>query len=920
MAIQLPPDAEPQEQALARAGKPQLALELYRKRKAREAAPVPTTIPSEPPAVTRKREEIAKYKREPIPGPTKLPTQRDMVQYHGNLLLQEKKIKQSPTKTYTIDGKKVSKEEALQLIRDANYHLRIYERQIKELEFSLESLRKHGYEASMDEYGKFHLIPPDGMPKEMQTILEIRYAPPGTKFHDASGREISKSQALSMAWQDYDDMIYGLARAKRVASNPLMAIFETIGMFFVKEETRAPLLAEFKEKVEMKISPTAQNIREAAEAQERRFRAEGKLLAEFARVEKIGTWQAYAGYFKEAIELGATVVASYGLGAVVGGISGARAAKVAGTTTVSGFKITTAIKTAVMVGIGVAAVAPSVIQNLQIIDEQNKKLKKLNDDYNLKIQRAGEEERKRLEREKEYEKEAIEESIDRAYGSLIQIGLQILLAAKYGRRGYKAGYARGFQYKYGKMHFVPGTPKAKMYKYGMRALRKMKTVPTKFYKPLKATARTPKAKTAEVVRFAKKYKATLTGSGASYQQIKGFRTKYYRRPGFKVVKDIDLYMEKESQVKWAKRLLHAKQHGIDIHGPTFRKPGGYYEMGEWVPAKPKYIKGVKVVGPGEQTMRKGIQTMRYYAGKAPERSKDVLDFAEHMESQIQSAKASLNPITKTKGYLAGRDWIKYRQAYAQEFGKWPELAKKVKVTTPAKVTVPKAVKVVKPKPSYYKPTKPTIPKTTFVKPYTKVTKPKILPIFVAKPPKRKPPTYRPTITPPTKKPPVILTTTPVYTPTITTTFPTQKKKKPKPKPIPKFPEGPAKKREIAIAYNVYIKKMGTWVKLNTYPLKLSSALGLGAERVDKTTSIYFKIEKISRPPTTDSTHDNTWNKLKYKFIKTSANTYKEKEAYQEDYEIKAQKYRTTPFKPKKFKLKGLKIKRKRRKKKINIRR
>lgn len=99
------------------------------------------------------------------------------------------------------------------------------------------------------------------------------------------------------------------------------------------------------------------------------------------------------------------------------------------------------------------------------------------------------------------------------------------------------------------------------------------------------------------------------------------------------------------------------------------------------------------------------------------------------------------------------------------------------------------------------------------------------------------------------------------------------------------------KKKKGKGYHVYTQDPITrkYKKITQSPLEEKYALGLGADRVDKTQSVRFKIKKTKGSPSKPITYQKRWNEIKYKFTKRDS-TYYEKKQYQKDFDIERGEY------------------------------
>lgn len=699
------------------------------------------------------------------------------------------------TDTWEVDGKEMSRVQTISYLQSDKKDIQKYIDARKKLDTSFDRLNElsnyygyGNYDTGVDTEGNIKMLPPKDIPPEVQVLIETQAAPPGTEFTDGKGNTISKEKAVALAKEGYDVYIHYLASKKYKDA------LSTVGMMF-RPGVAPSLFVEAKEKLAYQWSkwfgtPVEQNLQlnRAYEAQERKYRLQGQVLKEFSDVQKDGSWQAYAGFFATEIEMGAALIASYGIGYAVGRVSGTISSflKARGITTIAKVSTTTwatVAKIGLYVGMG-TVVAPSVISNVKTIYDTDKEIKALDKKYDKKISEAKTDtERKRINREKYFEQESLYKQQYSAITSLTNIGITLMVAHKYGQEGFKKGQSIS-EHKAFIKQFAKGSPKYIKAKYGLKAMRLMEKVKSGYYRPLKSTRFIPERATARAMGIAKQYKLVMGGSGASYQQVKDFR----------LPRDIDFYAPgSKGQAFRAKSSLKSTGYKFDVHGPKFYQPEGYYNLGVWT-QKPIYVGGVRTVPSGELMARKGVLTMRGMAGTGePWRiAKDVPDFYAHMESQISSAKSSWSPFTKAKGYLAEKYWSYYKQpSIVMKTTPTPKFTR-IPTTPKISTTTTKIVDIAPKIPTaggykyypYYSVGAPKIAVSGYyptkgAKTYPIASTPKFTPVSVYKPTKRKTkivPTYAPKTSGPkeTERP------YPIYpkTPTI-------------PKPVsPKYPTSP----------------------------------------------------------------------------------------------------------------------------------
>ena len=107
-----------------------------------------------------------------------------------------------------------------------------------------------------------------------------------------------------------------------------------------------------------------------------------------------------------------------------------------------------------------------------------------------------------------------------------------------------------------------------------------------------------------------------------------------------------------------------------------------------------------------------------------------------------------------------------------------------------------------------------------------------------------------------------------------------------PPPIYYKPKTETPKKTEKTAYDVYVDSR----KVNAQPLDKNTALGMGAEITDTTVATRFKVKKTKGRPTPAPRYENTWKQLKPKFSKKNSE-YHEKKQYQEDFDIEKGVYR-----------------------------
>jgi len=882
MAVAVPKDATPKERALILQGgaTATLGYKMYEKRTAKPTPTPPT--PPVPKPITQKRAE-AQITRPPLPkGPSTVPSIEQARKYKADIDYARKQLEKVEVDSFTIDNKTYTKKELYQQLKDYKIGMDKYIQRRKDIDKSLETLKNLPagnafVEAYVDEYGHVHYTPPPDMSQEEQTYLQIKYAPDWATFKSASGETVSKATAESWAYKDFMGYVHAEKQKILARENPLGWLLGSIGMFFktggqfidaVWAGMHRPLPIDVdyygKEKYQKEIAAIEKKW-------DRLFRAQGTVLAEFERLEKSeASWGEWAAFFKEEIQFAATFVAAYGIGGLMAKVEHG-AVRTFGTH-VGKFKTTTVIRTALFVGMG-TVMAVDIATKVKTIQDIDKRIKNLNDEFNKRIKEAkGEREREKLKRQKFKETETLEMQKSDIYGDLAVMGLEILVAYKYGKKGYKRVWSKQQMIAMGEQAYGKGTPEFKTWWKQAKATVQMAKVPSKFEYEFPKARKVSAPARKRLVGFLKKEKIVLGGSAAAKAQMKGVRAP----------KDYDIYTVTPEGAKRLKAKL--PNSGIDIHGPKFYKPGEYYEGGFWQ-QKPIKVKGMRMVRPGDLLQRKFVRATRFKGGlEVAGRIKDIADYEKHMLSQMASAQMSYNPYTRIKGYRAQYlTGVKPPPSYFK-----PTEVPLTKVPTPtkAKITLPEPITKTP------QPIKPTY--TTAYPTYPKVYSPYIPPTpykYPTTPPYPKPPTPRfptPIYTPPSYKalPPVTTPPAPPYKPpTPVPTIPSvtrapsppylpPKKKKPKKKKTPRILSGaPIRRKAYQPGYHAYVKKDATkkakarYVKVTPNPMTKNQALGIGALVTDTTVSRTFKVKKAHKPAVPTRLYDFTWSQKRHKFRK-----------------------------------------------------
>lgn len=427
---------------------------MYEKR-TKVPPPVPTPPPpgAVPAAVVAKKEEIRRVPTVLIPG--KIPTTEEARKYRASLSVMERQIAKSEATSFKFKDKVISKNELLRLVKGYDVDISKYITQRIKLEKSFEKLRSYGYDARIDEYGNLVKIPPEDMSKEQQTLIEIECAPEGTTFK-IGDKDYTKAEALAYAQKAITTKAYEEAQKAyesrdRAWWEVILDAFGLIGNVLTGRISILTLFEEFKEKVEWKFTEfkewlglatkeqVEKEFQEAKAVQERRQAARGRIIEGFAEVQKIGTWEAYMGFFAPEIAYGAIMIASFGIGAAIRKVTPIVStwAKTKGITTLAGLKPITFVRVAMYAGMG-TVIAPTVAQNVKTAYDADKKLGELDAEYDAKLAAAETEtEKHQIRREKAYKKESLERQREQAIGTLLHIGLTLLTARMYGQAGYR---------------------------------------------------------------------------------------------------------------------------------------------------------------------------------------------------------------------------------------------------------------------------------------------------------------------------------------------------------------------------------------------------------------------------------------------------------------------------------------------------
>jgi hypothetical protein len=125
---------------------------------------------------------------------------------------------------------------------------------------------------------------------------------------------------------------------------------------------------------------------------------------------------------------------------------------------------------------------------------------------------------------------------------------------------------------------------------------------------------------------------------------------------------------------------------------------------------------------------------------------------------------------------------------------------------------------------------------------------------------------------------------------------------------PYYPSQSTSTTKAKESYNTFVKNPNTkhYERITENPLEKKQALGIGADRVDKTTATEFEVRKTKRKPSSNPLFESTWSNIGYKFS-GKGNTYTEKPPYRADYDIEKKKYRNTKtYKPLVYNLGGKK--------------
>lgn len=718
----------------------------------------------------------------------------------------------------------------------------------------ISKLREEGFTVTVNEDGTLDIKKPENMSARKARYLQILYSPDSVKFtitKDGKEEEITKEEALKQAKEEYEAEIGGYEEQKRQQIQQDEGILTWAGLtvqVLTRPEVGGAFLRETKEKLEWKwaeltgASPSEvqKQMDEAYTAQMARYEAQGTINKEFEKVEKEGTWQAYASFFSPEIIFGAEVASTWGISALIGrGVPLASNFLVSkGVTTIARMKPATIAKIAGYVLMG-TYFAPTISTAIKTIVYANEKQKETDD---------------------EWEKEQLERQKWAAVGTLFSVTFKYLAMAKVSQSGYRYGYGRGVQSEFVKQ-FPKGSPEREFVKKGFSSTRLMSKVKSKFeYEPVKPSEVTTE-KFLKAEYFLQKNKnAVLSGSSASQRQIRGAR----------LPKDYDIYIMKDAEIPKVKSLLGGKDAGFDIHGTEFYKPQSYHKQG-WFTQKPVKIGGIKMLSSGEQTFRKFQGGTDYLAGTAKAgRVKDIPDYLTHMKSQIASASLSKNPITRLKGRIAYKQIEPYlTQDFTLQPIKYPKFTYTQKSIKPSLLETPTPYQSAKkfgykvapvlsypklPKLSY--PIIPIYPTTTksYQNTYQKPQYPRRQKLY----PKR------------------------VTIPKIPRTYKQETKKQEKPKKRNVFEQ--PKKSAKKFAYEVYAN--GKRISKQRYTKK--TALSIGADYTDKTKANKFTIKKVEGKAS--PLYKTDIDTIKYKFTK-KGNTYYEKKQYQKDYDIERKRYK-----------------------------